>query len=74
MLINIVPIADKVRRFWTRPTMPSFKVGDEVMAKWPGSNLWFKSKILAVTEDEYKVRYTDGTEEEIPKKDVMVRI
>ncbi|XP_071485051.1 delta(14)-sterol reductase TM7SF2-like [Diadema antillarum] len=53
--------------------MPSstFDVGTAVMAKWPGSNLWFKSTILDVTEDGYSVRYEDGTEEDIPKKDVM---
>nr|XP_054759116.1 delta(14)-sterol reductase TM7SF2-like isoform X1 [Lytechinus pictus] len=49
-----------------------FAAGDAVMAKWPGSNLWFKSKILNVNDDGYEVKYEDGTVEEIPSTDVKL--
>lgn len=52
------------------PSTTSFEDGDAVMSRWPGSTLWFKSKILGVGEDGYKVQFEDGTEEEIPLTDV----
>ncbi|XP_023339913.1 delta(14)-sterol reductase isoform X1 [Eurytemora carolleeae] len=54
-----------------KPEM-QFKDGDEVMARWPGSSLFFKAKISFVREDddEYDVEYENGTVYTIKAKDV----
>ena len=40
-----------------------FGEGDAVMARWPGSSLFFKAKINFVRDDdnEYDVEYENGT-------------
>ncbi len=40
-----------------------FNEGDSVMAKWPGTSLYFKAKVTFVRDDdnEYDVQYEDGT-------------
>eukprot|EP00092_Neocalanus_flemingeri_P034652 GFUD01037694.1.p1 GENE.GFUD01037694.1~~GFUD01037694.1.p1 ORF type:complete len:624 (-),score=156.46 GFUD01037694.1:628-2499(-) len=50
----------------------AFAEGDEVMARWPGSSLFFKSKVTMVREeeDEYDVEYENGTVYTIRAKDV----
>lgn len=41
-----------------------FSVGDEVMGKWPGSDLWYEATIVSFTFDGKKcvLKYTDGQE------------
>jgi lamin-B receptor len=50
----------------------AFAEGDEVMARWPGSSLFFKAKVTMVREeeDEYDVEYENGTVYTIRAKDV----
>jgi len=49
-----------------------FSVGDAVMARWPGSSLFFKAKVTLVREgdDEYDVEYENGTVYTLRSKDV----
>ena len=49
-----------------------FSEGDNVMARWPGTSLYFKAKVTFVREDdgEYDVQYEDGTIFTIKSKDV----
>ena len=47
--------------------------GQTVMAKWPGSHLWFHAKVLKTLEgDKYVVRFEEGTEEEVAAHHVLV--
>lgn len=50
----------------------AFEEGNEVMARWPGSSLYFKAKVTLVRpdEDEYDVEYENGTVYTIRAKDV----
>ncbi|XP_039260378.2 delta(14)-sterol reductase TM7SF2-like [Styela clava] len=45
-----------------------FKEGDKVMARWPGSSLYFHATIKKINEDDdsAEVLYEDGTEMDIP--------
>merc|ERR1711881_630250 len=47
-----------------------------VMAKWPGTNLYFKSKVTFVRDEdnEYDVQYEDGTIFTLKAKDVKKQI
>ena len=56
--------------------MRGLKVDAKVMAKWPGSALWFPAVITKLGEDEesYEVKFEDGTEEELPENHVSVSI
>ena len=49
-----------------------FVVGDAVMARWPGSSLFFKAKVTFVRDEdeEYDVEYENGTVYTIRAKDV----
>ena len=49
-----------------------FSEGDKVMARWPGTSLYFKAKITYVRQDdgEYDVQYEDGTIFTIKAKEV----
>jgi len=49
-----------------------FAEGDAVMARWPGSSLFFKAKVTLVREadEEYDVEYENGTVYTIRAKDV----
>jgi len=49
-----------------------FSLGDAVMARWPGSSLFFKAKVTLVREgdDEYDVEYENGTVYTLRSKDV----
>ena len=51
---------------------PEFSEGDAVMARWPGSSLFFKAKVTLVREadEEYDVEYENGTVYTIRAKDV----
>jgi len=54
------------------PKGPEFVVGDAVMARWPGSSLFFKAKVTFVRDEdeEYDVEYENGTVYTIRAKDV----
>lgn len=54
--------------------MPSerFKVGDSVMAKWPGSSLYYRAKVRETFEKEYTVLFEEGTEYTINEKFIKV--
>ncbi|XP_064077443.1 delta(14)-sterol reductase TM7SF2-like isoform X3 [Macrobrachium nipponense] len=39
--------------------MVLLKVNDRVMAKWPGSSLWFEGKIMDFNDIEYLVQFND---------------
>jgi len=49
-----------------------FSEGDAIMARWPGSSLFFKAKVTLVREadEEYDVEYENGTVYTIRAKDV----
>lgn len=49
-----------------------FNEGDNVMARWPGTSLYFKAKVTFVRDDdnEYDVQYEDGTVYTIKAKEV----
>ena len=49
-----------------------FEEGAAVMAKWPGTQLYFKSKVTYVREEdnEYDVQFEDGTVYTLKAKDV----
>uniref|UniRef100_S4R4L3 Delta(14)-sterol reductase TM7SF2 n=1 Tax=Petromyzon marinus TaxID=7757 RepID=S4R4L3_PETMA len=44
-----------------------FTIGEEVMARWPGSCMWYKVQVLSYSEESsiYNVKYEDGTELEL---------
>merc|ERR1719464_1356945 len=50
----------------------AFEDGDEVMAKWPGTALFFKSKVTYVRSDdnEYDIQFEDGTVYTLKAKEV----
>lgn len=50
--------------------MKEYKLGEKVRAKWPGSRLWYKAEILELLDDGYKVKFEDGTEDELEFADV----
>jgi len=54
----------------------AFTEGDAVMAKWPGTNLFFHAKVTFVRDEdnEYDVQYEDGTIFTIKAKDVKKQI
>lgn len=64
----------------TTPAKPTHKMdfseGDNVMARWPGTSLYFKAKVNYVRDDdnEYDVQYEDGTVFTIKAKDVRARV
>ncbi|XP_046848396.1 LOW QUALITY PROTEIN: delta(14)-sterol reductase TM7SF2-like [Xenia sp. Carnegie-2017] len=45
-----------------------FDVGDAVMARWPGSKLWYEAVVLSTNyeEDVFQIRFPDGQENEVP--------
>merc|ERR1711936_102474 len=53
-----------------------FEEGDEVMAKWPGTALFFKSKVTYVREDdnEYDVQFENGTIYTLKARDVKKNV
>ncbi|XP_071784735.1 delta(14)-sterol reductase TM7SF2-like [Asterias amurensis] len=52
--------------------MPSkgYSVGESVMVKWPGSALWYPAVIMSIEDDEYKVRFEEGTEDEVTAESI----
>jgi hypothetical protein len=53
-----------------------FEEGDQIMAKWPGTALFFQAKVNFVREDdnEYDVLFEDGTVYTLKAKDVKKAI
>lgn len=51
----------------------AFEVGDVVLARWPGSKLYYNAKVQFVREDdnEYDVEYENGIVFTLAAKDVM---
>lgn len=51
-----------------------FQVGDTVMGRWPGSNLYYEVKVLSYSAKSqlYTVIYKDGTELELKDADIKV--
>ncbi|GAA6068743.1 delta(14)-sterol reductase LBR isoform X2, partial [Tachysurus ichikawai] len=49
-----------------------FQVGETVMGRWPGSNLYYEVKVLSysVKSQLYTVIYKDGTELELKDADI----
>lgn len=54
------------------PVKMEFSEGNNVMARWPGTSLYFKAKVTFVRDDdnEYDVQYEDGTVFTIKAKEV----
>ncbi|KAK2884023.1 hypothetical protein Q8A67_017660 [Cirrhinus molitorella] len=53
--------------------MPArFQIGDTVMGRWPGSNLYYEVKVLSYDNKTrlYTVIYKDGTELELKESDI----
>lgn len=53
-----------------------FDVGDAVMARWPGSKLWYEAVVLSTNyeEDVFQIRFPDGQENEVPYSHIAVSI
>ena len=53
-----------------------FEEGDQVMARWPGTSLFYRSKVTYVREDdnEYDVQFEDGTVYTLKAKDVKKNV
>ncbi len=51
-----------------------FQIGDTVMGRWPGSNLYYEVKVLSYDGKTrlYTVIYKDGTELELKESDITV--
>lgn len=51
-----------------------FQIGDTVMGRWPGSNLYYEVKVLSYDNKTrlYTVIYKDGTELELKESDITV--
>uniref|UniRef100_A0A672NDY3 Delta(14)-sterol reductase LBR n=1 Tax=Sinocyclocheilus grahami TaxID=75366 RepID=A0A672NDY3_SINGR len=49
-----------------------FQIGDTVMGRWPGSNLYYEVKVLSYDKKTllYTVIYKDGTELELKESDI----
>ncbi|XP_045618286.1 delta(14)-sterol reductase TM7SF2 isoform X2 [Procambarus clarkii] len=52
--------------------MPKFKSNDRVMARWPGSSLWFEGTVIDLNDIAYQIRFNDPGQSEfvIKYKDV----
>lgn len=48
--------------------MPRFKINEEVMARWPGSALYFKGWIMDFNDIEYQIRFDDEAQTEFVVK------
>ncbi|XP_078001247.1 delta(14)-sterol reductase TM7SF2-like [Glandiceps talaboti] len=51
-----------------------FKTGEKVMAKWPGSNLWFPATVNASVGSKYEVKFEDGSDFEVEAKCVNAEV
>ena len=53
----------------------SYDVGEAIMARWPGSKLWFEAVVLSINydEDQFLLRFPDGQENEVPYSHLSVR-
>ena len=53
----------------------AYEEGEEVMAKWPGSNLWYEAVVLSANyeDDVFKLRFSDDQENEVPLSHLSVR-
>ena len=56
--------------------MKGLAVGEKVMAKWPGSALYYPAVVTSLGEggDSYAIKFEDGTEEELIEKHVTVSV
>ena len=45
-----------------------YSEGEEIMARWPGSKLWFEAVVLSTNyeDDLFHLRFPDGQENEVP--------
>ena len=52
-----------------------YEEGEEVMARWPGSTLWYEAVVLSVNydADQFQLRFVDGQENEVPYSHLSVR-
>ena len=46
----------------------NYDVGEVVMARWPGSKLWYEALVLSTNydDDQFLLRFADGQENEVP--------
>lgn len=53
-----------------------YEVGEEVMAKWPGSELWYEATVQSIDYDDKKsvVQYKDGQQNEVTFSQMAVSI
>jgi len=51
-----------------------FEVGDSVMAKWPGSSLYYEGIVKSYDNSEYLIRFNDSDESEYSVKYSHVRV
>jgi len=52
-----------------------WSVGDKIMAKWPGSALYFHAVIKSTydeEDDEVEVLFSDGSQMKVPLKHILV--
>lgn len=54
--------------------MARFKINEEVMARWPGSALWFKGWVVDYNDIEYQIRFDDEPQSEFVLKYKEVKV
>lgn len=54
--------------------MLRFKVGENVMARWPGTQLYYKATVKDISEEDKTadVLFEDGTEMDLPFENIKV--
>jgi len=45
-----------------------WKVGDRVMAKWPDDGEYYRGRIAAIDDDEYRIHFDDGDKATVPER------
>ena len=57
-----------------KPKQTSYAEGEEIMAKWPGSVLWYEAVVLSTNYegDLFQLRFPDGQENEVPYSHLSV--
>lgn len=49
-----------------------FSEGEEILAKYPNSDKYYKGKILSIKGEQYKVQFETGIEQYIDSTDIKV--
>lgn len=63
----------KAREKAPKPKL-TFSEGEEIMARWPGSQLWFEAVVISTNDkgNVFLLRFADGQENEFPLSHLSV--